>query len=223
LTSRIDKLLYLFSRHFLFGWTLNRWLIVSLLVSPFICLLTFLNVSQWRWFLLAGLLLLAWGAIFTIWQIRKRGFLRFEPERLADEIPPDALAFPEKIPLRASGYFRVNNATRYFVEEEAHYQTFQTRERVVMVEISQTRYLLLSTSSEAEMGWWYTFFTPRVIKRIESGQIQFGGQIRPALRLTYLPEATETAETIYLSFEDAAHRARVLADLQADEVDGRGD
>lgn len=216
--GHIYQLIYFFSRHSLFGWTLNRWLILALLFGPLILLLTPLKTSLEGLFLLVALFLGGLSGIIAIWRMRRRGFLRFESETLNLSTSPKLLPFPEKIPIHASGSFAVSGMTRYFVEESAYYQTFQTRERVVMVQIFDTRYFWLIQSPENETGWWYTFFTPEIIQSFEPGQICFGPRKRPALRLTYLPDETETPQTLYLSFDTSEQRNQVLADLYADQV-----
>jgi hypothetical protein len=153
----------------------------------------------------------------VIWQIRQRGFLRFEPEPFAAEVEADPLPFPDTINLRASGSFAVSGMQRYFVEAAAQYQTFHTRERVVMANIPRTSFLFLINSPEAEVGWWYIFFTPKIIQTIEPGILRHGRQTRIALGLTYLPDGTEVAKTLYLTFDTPQARMRVLADLKVDQ------
>jgi hypothetical protein len=191
---------------------------LALLFGPLILLLTPLKTSLEGLLLLGALFLLDLGGIIAIWRVRRRGFLHFEPETLNSNTSSDSLLFPEKIPIHASGNFAVGGMTRYFVEESAYYQTFQTRERVVMVQILDTRYFWLIQSPENETGWWYTFFTPETIQSFEPGQVCFGPRKRPALRLTYLPKEAETPQTLYLSFDTAEQRNQVSADLYADQV-----
>jgi hypothetical protein len=107
----------------------------------------------------------------------------------------------------------------YFVEEEAQYQTFQTRERVIMVKIAQTRFLWLIQSPEGEIGWWYTFFTPNLIRAVETGRLHFGRKTRPALRLTYQPDGSEIPQILHLTFDTVDIRRPILADLEADQID----
>jgi len=219
LAGRIYQLVYLAGRHFLFGWTITRWAMLVFLFGPLILFLTYLRTSPQGLLWLGLLFLLGLGGVITIWGAQRQGFLRFDPEPLNQDIPSDLLPFPDKNPARASGRFAVGGMTRYFVEEAAHYQTFHTRERVVMVQIFDTRYLWLAQSPENETGWWYTFFKPEVIRSFEPGQLCFGPHNRPALRLTYRPAETEAPQTIYLSFDTPLERAQVLADLYADRIE----
>ncbi len=216
--ARIYQLVYHLSRHYLLGWTLNRWTILGLLISPFVLLLIPFQSPLWPWLLFGLLLFFNLSSIIGVWWIRRRGFLRFEPEALESDIAPTPLPFPDKIPLNASGNFAVESMIRSFVEERGHYQAFKTRERVIMVPMPHTRYVLLALSSETEIGWWYIFFKPNMIKHYEPGRLCFGPHMRPALRLTYLPEDRETPETIYLSFDTLAHRNQMLADLLTDQI-----
>ena len=216
---RTYQTLYLFNRHYLFGWTLTRWLVVGFLFCP---LLAFLGALSARspWVLAGPIILLVLGGlgIIFLWKVKQAGFLHFEPEESQPQIDPLALPFPERVEVRASGIFKVNNAARYFVEQPAHYQTFHTRERVIMLNVPQTRYLLLTFSAEADVGWWYTFFTPKIIRKLEVGQLHFGREVRPALRLSYLPEEADSDETLYLSFKTEPERRAVLSDLYADDL-----
>lgn len=191
-------------------------MVLALLSVPIILLVISARRSAAGLATLGAVTIMSAACLFFIWQLRRRGYLHFEPHPLSEAIPADPLPASKKIPIRASGNFSVSNRTRYFVEETAFYQTFKTRERMIMVAIEPSRYLLLAQSLEAEIGWWYTFFTPQVIQAIEPGQVRFGARLRPALRITYHSLETDTPEILYLSFNSPEARRQVLADLRAD-------
>jgi hypothetical protein len=111
----------------------------------------------------------------------------------------------------------VSGMNRYFVEERAYYQAFETRERVIMVNVPLTRLLLLSHSPELEVGWWYSFFTPQTLQEVDVGVIYFGLKPRPALRLIYHPKEVKVPKTVYLSFDHDEYHNQILADLCADQ------
>lgn len=216
--SQVNQTLYRFSRHFFLGWTLNRWLILGLLVCPALGILVTMR-GEILWLSVVIILaLIAWAIIYLVWRVRQAGFVRFEPESMPNAILPTPLSFPEKIPVQVSGNFTVSGRIRYFVEEAAHYQTFKTRERVLMLEMGQTRYFLLSISDEKDAGWWYIFFMPDMVQTLELGQLFYGRSTRSAIRLTYLPEDSETPSTVFLTFDSDDARTAVLADLAADGV-----
>jgi hypothetical protein len=85
-----------------------------------------------------------------------------------------------------------------------------------MIEMAQTRYLLLAQSAEREVGWWYTFFTPKTVLNFVGGQVCFGPHLRPAIALIHQPDNADAPETLYLSFDSPADRATILADLYVD-------
>ena len=208
------RLAYFAGRHYFGGWTLTRWIVLGLIFLP-VFLLPF-RQRPGGLVIIGLVVLISLAALIAIWRVRRRGFLRFEPEPLVTSVEPDALPFPDKIPVRASGHFSVSGIVRYFVEETAQYQTFQTRERVIMVNIARTSFLFVINSLEAEAGWWYTFFTPNILLGVEPGKLHFGSQVRTALRLTYQPEEADASKTVYLTFDTPEQRRCILADLEAD-------
>ncbi len=135
------------------------------------------------------------------------------------QIALQPIAYPQKISVRVTGWFSVGNKTRYFVNEVAFYQTFETRERVLMVAIPRSRWLLLWHSPENDVGWWYNFFTPPQLQRVEHGQLHFGARPRPALKLHLSPEDGRKAAAIfYISTHTPADMAQLIADLKADDT-----
>ncbi len=217
LKGLIHKTTYRLSRHLVFGWTLLRWLVLLLLIAPILSLAKILfRWPAWGWPGLGSAGLFSVILFLVVWQSKRRGYLHFRvaPSPL---LPPDKLPVLKKVSLRASGNFKVKGATRYFVEEAAFYQTFATRERAIMVNIPFSRFMMFAHSPGAEIGWWYSFFTPETLITCQSGTLCFGGVSRPALQLVYQPNDAEKPETLYLSFNTGRQRARVLADIKADE------
>jgi hypothetical protein len=121
-----------------------------------------------------------------------------------------------KLELHATGFFEVSGMRRYWVETPAQYMTFETREHCVMTRIPHSRLLLLGQSSRQEVGWWYIFFQPGMIKAIHSGCLHFGLHPRRALRLEIAMPDEKGSEILYLSFDDDTSRSLVLDDLQHD-------
>jgi hypothetical protein len=119
-----------------------------------------------------------------------------------------------KVRVRATGFFEVSGMRRYLVERRADYTTFETREHCVMAQMPFSRFLLLGTFDRDEVGWWYTFFQPEMIRSVSGGMLYYGLRPRPALQLQIA--ADHQSEVLYLSFEDEATRSLVLADLQLD-------
>lgn len=224
ISGLIDKTAYIFHRHYLFGWALLRYFVLLLLIAPTLALVkAVFQTPAWGWLELGSAGLLSVTLFLIVWQSKRRGFMRFRaaPPPSSPSIPPSELPYLEKITLRASGNFRVRGVTRYFVEESALYQSFATKERVIMVNIFFSRFMLLAHSPNAEIGWWYSFFTPESLVNYQSGTLYFGATPRPALQLRYHPDKDDNkTETLYLSFDSSQDLAIVLADLQADKSSG---
>jgi hypothetical protein len=233
-----EGLLYQFAynleRHRLFNIRLRHWLILVCLVLP---------ATMWRGFwgasrLAAALITLAaLGVLAATWWARRQRYVRFEehPSGEAEEFnqgaeqppadpPPPAMS---RLHTCATGFFEVSGMRRYFVETPADFTTFETGEYCVMTKVPFTRFLLLGKSRQNEVGWWYTFFQPAMIRSVVSGCLYFGLHPRPALRLEIGgSDDSQENESLYISFEDEASRSLVLAGLQAaqslaDEYAGR--
>ena len=150
-----------------------------------------------------------------LWAGRRRYliFRRAENPSLTTDGPQ--LAPEEKVPVRASGHFEVSGMRRYFVEAQAYFETVDTREHIIIAWTPRWSLLGLADSPREEVGLWYVFFMPATIKEIEVGEVHFGPQPRPALKVVYQPESG-SRETIYLSFDHPEQREVVLADLRRD-------
>jgi hypothetical protein len=163
-----------------------------------------------------------------IWWAEQQRYVRFVewcqqhasepdlPENRADSSQFPSLPPMNKLELYATGFFEVSGMRRYWVETPAQYMTFETREHCVMTRIPHSRLLLLGQSSQQEVGWWYTFFQPGMIKAIRSGCLHFGLHPRRALRLEIAMPDEKGGEILYLSFDDDTSRSLVLDDLQHD-------
>lgn len=213
-TGLIYQSAYIFQRHTIFGWSLTRWLTIALIAGPALGFFKVLPLGQTGTTLTA---IVSAGILFSLWRIKRRGYLRFTPGRNTRTTQPQPLSFSNKVDIRVSGKFAVGGASRYFVDAPAQYQTFETRERVIMVNIVRTRFLLIARSPEEEVGWWYTFFSPLNLRDYECGTLHFGLRPRPAIRLVYQSEETDKAETVYLSFDSPDSQVEILADLLADK------
>jgi len=145
---------------------------------------------------------------------RGQGFLRFRPVSISRQ--PEAQPMPAfiRLPLQATGHFAVSHMTRHFVEAQALFSTMETREHVIMAQVLDKRFLLLGSIPELELGWWYIFFQPAMIRAVEPGNVIFGWRSRPALKVTF--EDQDGQRSVVLSFEDTASRDRVWANLIVD-------
>ncbi|GAB4549598.1 MAG: hypothetical protein Kow0063_44440 [Anaerolineae bacterium] len=222
----VYKLVYNLERHWLFNIRLRHWLILLCFVLPVVAWLGLWGISR---LVALPLTLGAAGVLVAIWWADRQRYMRFEEHTRIMTLPskqtsPDTgelagaspLPAMSKVRVYATGFFEVSGMRRYFVETPTDYTTFETREHCLMTQVPLTRFLLMGRSRTNEVGWWYTFFQPGMIRSIKCGWLHFGLRPRPALRLEIArPEESED-ECLHLSFEDEATRALVLADLQLD-------
>jgi len=209
--SSIEGLIYLtlyrLHRHYFLGWTLVRWLVILSFALP-ILLFTGIIPGGIPMRVIGGSFSLS--VLFLIWRTRRFGFHRFiaAENHPFDKITADALPFSKKIPIRVSGVFAVGKNRQNFVDEPAFYQTFETRERVLMLKISQ--------SPNKNVGWWYNFFTPAQVQAINYGILKFGLQPRPALQLIVKPDGSEKVISFIIATDSPDNMTQILADLKAD-------
>jgi hypothetical protein len=224
----IYQFVYSLERHRLFSVRLRYWLVFSCFILP---AAVWLNL--WKTGPVAAVLvtLAALSLLAATWWAGRRRYVRFvehghnlgatprpgedgmnrEPGQGLSTLPAMG-----KVRVRATGYFEVSGMRRYFVETPAEYTTFETREHCVMTRVPLSRFLLLARSSPVEVGWWYTFFQPAMIRAMQKGWLYFGLRPRPAVCLQIALPDNSREETLHLSFDDEAARGLVLADLRRD-------
>jgi hypothetical protein len=216
----ILRLAYRLRRHLLLGWSVARWWAFCLLLLG-VWTLFYWWPSPWPVLavgisLLAYLLLLAWAT--------RKGFLHFQPlpeeERRIRALPaPPPLRPEEMVPVRASGHFAVEGLAQYLIDLEADFETVETREHIVLARKHPTRFLLLARWPAYEIGWWYIFFQPHMIRGVAVGHLYVGRSADLALRLIYSPDG-ETQYVVYLAFDDGPALRRVWDDLLVDASPG---
>jgi len=216
LTGAVLQLVYRLRRHWWLGWPLSRWLGLLLVVATGAGL-----ILAWTrpWAAAAtGGAYLAYLAVLT-WA-RQQKFLRFEPhpdaETLLGRVAAAApLRSGETVPIRASGWFTVEGKDQYYVDLEADYETVTTREHIILARVYPSRFLLLGRWPAFELGWWYIFFQPAMIREVAVGHLYFGTSPRLALRIVYQADE-KTQQRIHLAFDDGPALRRVWDDLQID-------
>lgn len=146
---------------------------------------------------------------------KRQGFIVFRRNKRALSPSPDhpELVPDEKVPVRATGLFEVRDRQRYLVEVTADFATMETREHIVMGRTLDPRFLV--GAPKDDVGWWYIFFMPHMIKEIEAGEAHFGLRARPAIEIRYRTEE-DKLELVYLSFNALPQMQRVLEDLRRD-------
>jgi hypothetical protein len=216
------QIAYRLRRHFWLGWPLSRWLGLLLVLAMLWLLLRWRTLS-WPVALLVFVFLAYVLVLF--WAERKR-YVRFVSVTGSESIefpgqdaevndPPPPLRIQETVPVRASGWFTVEGASQYYVDVEADFETVGTREHIVLGRVHPSRFLLFGQWPRAEMGWWYVFFEPRMIREMRLGYLHFGARPHLALRVVYAPDE-ETRQSVYLVFEETMALRRVWDDLLLD-------
>lgn len=212
------KLLYNLRSHRIGEWSVERLLVTCAWAAAALALLRWFLRGQpplagWHWLVLALLILGGLAVIVLARLAAARDFVRFV-ERPALAAPAGLpLAAEDKVQVFATGRFEVEGKAGFFVGLLAYWRTFATREHAVMAIVRRTRFLGLAATASAQIGMWYIFIAPDAIEELRAGELQFGGQRRPALRIVYRAAARET---VHLAFDDAAALDRVWADLRAD-------
>jgi hypothetical protein len=214
------QLAYRLSRHFWLGWTLARWLGL-LILGLGVWALIRLWPNPWP-SIAAGILLLFYVGIL-VWA-RRTGYLHYSRlpaiERQIKELKaPPPLGQEELLPARASGWFSVESKNQYFVDADADFETVGTREHIVLGRVHPSRFLQLGSWPRDEIGWWYVFIQPKMIRKVDVGRLTAGCEPQRALRIVYAPD-TETEMTIYLVTHDPTSLRRIWDDLLKDAPPG---
>lgn len=175
-----------------------------------------------RWWGTALSLALLVALFWRLYRWRQADFVTFVRSPLPP-VTPQRLAPKEKLPVYVTGRFAVEKKIQRFTWLPGFYRTFATREHALICQVAQRSWFWLARWPEAEIGLWYIFFTPPMIKQLEWGELHFGKHYRPALAVTYeLPvdskqrRRTEVSETVYLALPDADNGCAILADLLVD-------
>ena len=130
-------------------------------------------------------------------------------------VPPTAgtpdLHADEKLLLRGSGIFAVNDMTRYLVEVPVVFWATQLADHIVAARVRALNVLGVGVPSE-ERGWWYMFIEPKEVLEVTPGYLCFGLGTRPTVCVR---RATERGyQRLYLSCHSQEQQARLLKELQ---------
>jgi len=87
---------------------------------------------------------------------------------------PAPLRAEELVPVRVSGWCTVEGQDQYYMDLDAQFETVETREHIVLARVLPSQFLLVGRWSGSELGWWYIFFHPATIRRLDAGQLSFG-------------------------------------------------
>jgi hypothetical protein len=204
---------YKMQHHYLFQISLRNWL-WALVLLP----LAVAAIGQLRW--LHAIVASTAGAVLLAgieWS-RRQGYVLFEPAPLQGGGETLPIGVDEPVECRACGRFAVGGKERDMVGEAAALSYVQTREHIVMARLRRRRFLLIAPSPKGEVGFWYAFFKPREVKRVQSGYIYWGIQRQAGLAIRYrsTDEESMPERTIYLTFSNLQAMRRVRHHLCAD-------
>lgn len=121
--------------------------------------------------------------------------------------------------MRASGWFTVEGKNQYYMDLDADYMTVATREHIVLARVHPSRFLAVGEWPFHELGWWYIFFRPTMIRRVEVGTLHFGPEPAHGLQVIYAPDK-ETEMAIYLTSDKVGVLQRIWNDLLVDAPAG---
>ncbi|MCO6451543.1 MAG: hypothetical protein J5I90_12215 [Caldilineales bacterium] len=154
---------------------------------------------------------------------RRRNYVHFVPRPFTEsEQPQQPLWSEDKILHRATGYFWAETDESSLTNLLAYYRTFETREHAIMARKTPTSFLGLGLPDTSQLHMWYLFCAPNDLKNVDPGELYFGPDPRPALRIDFKryeqrgAKQIPVASTAYLSFESESDCHRVYEDLALD-------
>jgi len=210
LSGRLLRLSYRLDHHYGGALSVGRWIAV---VALGIALIGALPKVHWPLPLVLaagviGLLTLA----LLIWG-KAMHYYHFRPTR-SSQAPAECAPIrgADHVKIRAAGHFSVEGRDNFFVDVEALYHSFETREHAVMAYVPFTRFLLGGSRPEYK-GMWYIFWQPAQIISMQVGVFEHG-ESRPALLVAYRGE--KKPESVCLVFENEGALRKAEADLWYD-------
>jgi hypothetical protein len=213
---------YKLSYHTLGSIPLKRWLWALVALPP---LVAWLGQLGWAWAVsLSGI---GAAALVGAEGARRRQYVLFDPAQNPgfarngtwprNQGSAGPLGVDEPLRCWASGRMGVEGKKRPIAGERASVSWVGTREHVVMAQVRRSRFLLLAPARKEDTGYWYAFFHPRCVQAVHVGTLYCGFTVRPGLALSYTDEERDGQPTqLYLGFEDARARQRLLDDLRRD-------
>ncbi len=150
-------------------------------------------------------------AAVLLWADRRR-YIVFREQPAVPTAGALDLRAEEKLSLRGSGVFQVNDMARYLVEVPVVFWTTQLADHIVAARVRPLNVLGVGVPSE-ERGWWYIFIEPKHIEEIAAGDLYFGFELRRAVRVQC--DAQRTRQAVYLSCDSVGQRATLLHELRA--------
>ena len=182
-----------------------------------LCLLgaTYVTYRGWRdGFTLAQAALIVFLLVLVgllLWADAQR-YVVFRPRPVVASEEAMELAPEQKLFLRGTGFFEVNEMRRYLVDVPVVFWPTQLAEHILAAKVRAFNFLGIGVPS-GERGWWYIFLEPPHVVDITPGELCFGFRLRPAVRVLF--KTPKGREVVYLSCNDSEQLAIVLGELQA--------
>jgi hypothetical protein len=219
LQGALYGLLHATTQRIFLGATIKGWLVnLPLLLALFLVLL------RRPIGLAIGIVVAALVLRLLYWKAARDGYVHFVAE--TEQQPADgatAVANNQKVAIKATGVFSVQNWEEYVLGRPAEYWRVSMGDHAIMVQRSPGRFL-------------YQFLRLGAIESIEAGLLWHGARPHRALAITYLsswgPESedpnfmfyapsdeghpTRKQRNLYLAFEDKAARDSVWQNLLGD-------
>ncbi|NOZ51111.1 MAG: hypothetical protein GXP37_13865 [Chloroflexi bacterium] len=203
-------------RHEWLDTSLFAWLVFALLLLAPLPIVGYLPGGAGLSVVLVGL---AMGFGVSRWWGRRHLYVHFVPTAsLIPNRPQPPLRPGDKLLLHVVGYLGVEGKEADFTGLIAYYRTFETREHAVMARQTPSRFWWGRTPGRL-LGMWYYFVQPHELRRVVEGQVYFGAQPQPALRLHVTrtnAKGKPVSEIAYFIFANEDDRARVAVDLRLD-------
>ncbi len=229
MTCTLLKIAYQLRHHGLGDWSLDRWGTTAAVTAAVLILLQWAlrdmpPVPALHWATLLLIILVAFGLAYLQPWAGRQMYIIFSPDTAQTAPAPQPLDPADKVLVHASALFEVEGKSRFFAGLLAYWRTFASREHAVMAIVHRSRFLLLGSVAERNLGMWYLFFTPDMLESVTPGTVTFGAEHRRALRIAYRrtppahgrKPAPPITQVMYLGFADEDARVQVWADLLAD-------
>ncbi len=202
--SRAYAVLHQLHRHRFAGWSLLRWLFLTLaLITGAGLLIRSPLVSA------AAAALMVVVAVLFLWA-RRTHFVRFTPwsERPTPEHEFPPLRPGERLPLYVTGRLSVGERAQVVVHRDGYMEVFRSGEVALVAWVRPSRYLGVGALPRDAEGMWYAFLPGPADLDVQPGTLHVSGQRWPALRVRIPQE--KRVETLFLAFasEAAWGRAR---------------
>lgn len=218
-------LFYRLGRQEILDVSILNWVYSLLALVVLVWLSGWLPGGVWTASVLTALLL---GIVVTHGLLSRNDFVVFDTEP-APQLAPQALTAKEKIGVHVTGNLTVHEKFQRFTWLPGFYRSFATREHALLCRCVERRFLLLARWPDEEIGLWYAFVQPQIMRQVRWGTLHFGNAPQRALAITYhVPRSSNARrlrrkpvdETLYLTCANDGDAMRILADLLVDQPFG---